>query len=407
MFGRKKKTAAASSPPPAPAPTPARGVSDVTLKRIEGLIDGFFAAQNVPGTQGPITGLVDVAGLQIAPMESSGRTFWTWIDDNAEHVPALTRVQVGLFADEFHDSFAPQAPFAAATLGKASDALRTKLLNRAFEACAELDGDQIILPRLGMPVRHFQGLLSQQLGRPIEHAIAAPADNGSYDRAVVDETLKQAEAGDESQQAIVAAAVLTSEGRHAEALQALEHGGQLGNVEAMLGAADLARELGRDSVARFWNEQAATAGSPVGMFNRGLDAFNDHNLAEAAHWFEASAQAGNAEGYAALIEVAGAQGDESAAARWAAIGAQRDHPRCLEAHALNTLRGREHDPAVFGEAIRLMERAAQHGYASAMDRCGMFYMMAGNRNQAKYWWQQAVAAGDPDAAARLAQHGMA
>jgi hypothetical protein len=396
MFRRNKQP-----PPPAAPPSPPR-LDDGSARQLEQLIDAFLNAQSLGETQGPIERLLELASLRIAPLETSDRSIWTWFSAITPQASARTRVQIGLFTDEFHDSYAVQAPMAAATLGSAPDALRDELLGSALKACSELDPEQTVLPRIKVPVHNLQASWSKQLGRPVE-SIATPEPSGE----TVEKILVDAEGGDEAKQALVAGSVALGEGRHEEALRYFEHGAKLGSVDAMLGAAQVAVELSKPTVNHFWNEQAAAAGDTRGMFNLGIAAFDTNDLATANRWFQSAAQAGNSEAYAALIEVAERSGDDVAARRWAETGAQMNNPRCLEVHAMNILRGREQEPAVFREALGLMERAANQGYAAAMDRCGVFHLHSGNPTQAKYWWQEAVKAGDPDAQERLVRHGLA
>jgi hypothetical protein len=354
-----------------------------------------------------------VADVNIGPMETTGRSLWSWYVawmEASSPPDGRMLVQFGLFADEYHDSFARQAsPMAVAVLGKASPEQLDTILSEGFKACRGLDPEGEVIPGHPVKVADLERAWSQQLGRPVERLATQPSESdgtaGGSD--VVREVLAEAEAGDESQQALVAAAVAQNEGRHEEALSYLEHGGTLGNVEAMLGAAQLARELGRAGVDRFWTEAAANAGSSVATFNMGLSALHDGDLEGASRWLQTAGSQGNAEAYAALIEVADRAQDASAQARWAETGAQMNHPRCLEIHALNILRGNEDNQEVFRRALSLMEAAASQGYAAAMDRCGILHYHSGNPTQAKYWLEQAEAAGDTDARGRLIRYGLA
>lgn len=404
MFGRKKN----QPQPQPPEPSWPRYGPD-TPARLEAALNRFFSARTISDCQGPIEALLAVAGVGVSAFEKDGRSLWRWyllwLDTSAPPL-ARTRAQFALFADEYHDGFARQAnALAVAVLGTASDEQLQAILNSGFTALPELDGEAQVIAAHPVPAHELQRSWSQQLGRPVVHAAPAPEPETGSD--ALDTALADAEAGDESQALMVAAVMAQHEGRLEEALGFLERASQLGNIDAMLGAADVARELGRESVARFWTETAANAGDPAATFNMGLAALNDGDMAGASRWLESSAAQGTAEAYAALIEVADRSGDAAAQARWAETGARHDHPRCLEVHALNVLRGNEADPETFRQALSLMERAASQGYASAMDRCGVFYIHSGNPVQAKYWWEQAVAAGDPDARARLAQHGLA
>jgi hypothetical protein len=405
MFRKKDQP-----PPPPPRPWPA--FDGATATQLERCLTGFFAARTIADCQAPIEDLLKLADVNITPLETTGRSLWSWYIAwlGASPAPdARSRVQFALFVDEYHDSFARQAnPMAVAVLGTAAEQQLNTILGHGFDACGALDPSVQVIAGHPVAVGDLQRAWSQQLGRPVEHPTDNPGESATAPTAtdVVAGVLADAEAGDESQQALVAAVVAQQEGRTDEALGYLEHGARLGNVEAMLGAADLARELGRHSVDRYWTETAANAGSPVASFNMGLGALNAGDLAEASRWLQTSANQGNGEAYAALIEVADREEDSSAQARWAEMGAQLNHPRCLEVHALNILRGNEQNPEVFRRALALMESAAGQGYAAAMDRCGIFHYHSGNPTQAKYWWEQAIAAGDQDARQRLVKYGL-
>lgn len=406
MFRNKK-----NDPPPQPTHWPRYDPGSAA--RLEASLNAFFAARTIADCQGPIEALMQVAGVNIGPMETTtGRSLWSWYlawSDTTSPPDVRIRAQFALFADEYHDSFARQAnAMAVAVLGKASADQLATILSEGFEACGKLDPDSQVILNHSVSAGDLQRAWSQQLNRPIESMVAQTGEASSQERAgVMEDVLSEAEAGDESQQAMVAAAVAQSEGRHDDALGYLEHGAKLGNIDAMLGAAQLARELGRPGVDRFWTEAAANAGSPVGTFNMGFNAFEEGDLAEASRWLEKSGSQGNAEAFAVLIEVAGRAQDPAAQRRWAETGASMNHPRCLEVHALNVLRGNEENPDVFRRALDLMETAARQGYAPAMDRCGIFHYHNGNPTQAKYWWEQAEAAGDPDARGRLVKYGLA
>jgi hypothetical protein len=403
MLGRTKKT----SPPPGPPPWPQFGPD--TPARLEGALNGFFAAQTISACQGPVEALMGVANVNISPLEKTGRSLWSWYlawIRTSSPPPGRLRAQFGLFADEYHDSFARQAnAMAVAVLGKATEEQLGEILSDAFTSLGQLDPGSLVVGNHPVSVSDLQRAWSQQLGRPIQ--VLAPATDDGDAGTVLEQALAEAEAGDESQAAMIAAVMAQNEGRLEEALGYLEHGARLGNVDAMLGAADVARELGRQGVERFWTETAAKTGHPTAMFNMGLSALYDGDLREASRWLEASGSSGNAEAYAALIEVADRAHEPRAQARWAEIGARQNHPRCLEVHALNVLRGNEENPEIFRQALSLMEAAASMGYAAAMYRCGIFHCQGGNPVQAKYWWEQAEAAGVPEARGRLVQYGLA
>jgi TPR repeat protein len=406
MFGRNKK----HDPSPPPEPPWPRFAPDAPA-RLEAALNGFFSARTISDCQGPIEALMAIAGVNVSAFEKSGRSLWRWyllwLESGSPPQPRQ-RAQFALFADEYHDSFARQAnAMAVAVLGKASEEQLDEILRKGFKALPELDREGQVIASHPVPVLELERAWATQLGIPLEHVAPAPEPETETDTSVLDRAMAEAEAGDESQAAMIAAVVAQNEGRVEEALNYLEHGARLGNVDAMLGAADVARELGREGVARFWTETAANAGHPAATFNMGLSALSDGDLGTARSWLETSGSQGNAEAYAALIEVADRSNDPGAQARWAEIGARQNHPRCLEVHALNILRGNEANPEIFRRALSLMESAASQGYASAMDRCGIFHYHSGNPVQAKYWWEQAEAAGDPDARGRLIQYGLA
>lgn len=379
--------------------------------RLADIFDVFYATSDVSATQGPLTDLLTLTGTNIMRY-AQGETVWQCFMDWSEGVAEgeteneLAIVQIGYFADIYHQQFAPQAGTAVHFIGRATDDQRNAIMSRAFEACASLGDNDHVSVRHTVFVRDVQANWSQVLGRPVERLTGARA-HGQTENDSLERCLEDAESGDEAAQLFMAAVVLKAEGRSGEALNLLERAAELGHVKAMLAAADIAQEMGLTGVNTFWTEQAARIGDPVGMFNMGVLKVGAGDAAEAQRYFEAAGAAGNTEAYAALTDMASRAGMLEAAEHWATLGAQQGHPFCLEAHALQVLRGNENNRSVFLQALQLIEDAARQGYVPAMDRCGIMHYHSGNHVQAKYWWEQAVRAGDPDAGDRLVKYGLA
>jgi len=162
---------------------------------LESALQLFFAGRTIADTQAAIEALREVAEVKISPLEQSGRSLWTWYEAWEDPLPA-TRVQFGLFADEYHDSFVAQAnAFAVGILGTATPELLNAILRSAFEACCALDGDGSVLRTHPVTVRVLQRAWSDQLGLPIreldeDQAVASLPRSDS----TVKETLDAAEA---------------------------------------------------------------------------------------------------------------------------------------------------------------------------------------------------------------------
>ncbi len=240
-----------------------------------------------------------------------------------------------------------------------------------------------------------------RLNRPVDRMAAGKAHTQTTETDSVKRCSAAAREGDEAAQLFVASSAAYARGDIRGALQLLERAAGLGHTGAMLEAANLADELGEQPVRRHWLETAAVAGHAPAMFNLGVLAWESRDRATAAQWFESAATAGELRGFAALVELAEQAGDRVGAHRWAQQGADAGDPHCMGTYAMQLMDDGEHD---FDVGMRWYERGAALGDPDCMVGAGLGWSYRGNTAQARHWFEQARAAGHPNARALLAKY---
>ena len=177
----------------------------------------------------------------------------------------------------------------------------------------------------------------------------------------IHDTIQESKAGDTVSSLQVDGMALCSQGDVEGALGKYTEAAKLGSVDAMAAAGDLSAELGRPEDADFWYEGAANGGHPVGLFNTAIVALQKGDRVTAQQRFQRSAEAGNAEAYAALTQLADEAGDVVAEAHWAWLGAEAGHVFCMGRYGLLLARGANGDVPTMRRARDFLEQAADRG----------------------------------------------
>jgi len=194
----------------------------------------------------------------------------------------------------------------------------------------------LLTTAIGPPDRPWEGDLKAFFAvppQPILERLPDPSDNENAQ--VVDrmfEAVKKAEAGDVTSEHFMQGMALWAGGQPEAALAELGEAAKLGSVQAMKNAGDLAQEMGRPDVARFWFESGANAGDPACMWNVAVIALNASDVESAATWYQRSAEAGLVDGYAALTQMARDRDDAAAMRHWAKLGAEAGQTFCMVFH---------------------------------------------------------------------------
>lgn len=226
--------------------------------------------------------------------------------------------------------------------------------------------------------------------------------------AVIDrmyETMQRANAGEELSDHHFTGMGLWMNGRPEEGLAELAKAAQLGSVQAMKDAGDLARELDRPDESRFWYESAANAGHGQAMFNLGVIAGNGEDFDTAAMWWQRAAEAGETDGFAALTQLADNRGDNAGERHWARLGAEAGHPFCIYRHGLYLAMDADGDVPTLRRARDFLETAADRGNVAAMGLAASTNYRLGDQARGRRYVQMVVDSGDAEEIDRLRRHG--
>ena len=160
--------------------------------------------------------------------------------------------------------------------------------------------------------------------------------------------------------------------------------------------------------AAAWYRKAADQGNAeaqnfVGVYySRGTGLPKDD--AEAFGWFLKSAEQGYVDAQwnlaACYADGRGTAKNSAEKLRWLEKAAARKHPRAQEALGTCLLIGEETKQDL-GRAYSLLSAAADHGSATAQTKMGMLCEKLNNPAEAKNWYRQAAAQGEPTAQVAL------
>ena len=163
-----------------------------------------------------------------------------------------------------------------------------------------------------------------------------------------------------------------------------------GHTDAMYNLGVLADGEGDVAGARTWWEQAAAGGHTSAMNNLGVLVAGEGDVAGARTWWEQAAAAGNLNAMMNLGGRAWDEGDVSAARDWYERAAAAGHPDAPE--SLGELAWDEDDDV--SAARYWYERAAAEGRPDALRCLGHLAEDEGDVAGARIWWERAAAGGD-------------
>jgi TPR repeat protein len=219
------------------------------------------------------------------------------------------------------------------------------------------------------------------------------------------ETIQESKEGDTASSLYVDGMALSGQGDYEGAIAKYSEAAKLGSVDAMTAAGDLSKNLGRQEDANFWYESAANAGDPVGMFNTAIVAIQRGDRVTAQQLFQRSGEAGNAEGYAALTQLADEAGDEVAEAHWSKLGAESGHLFCMGRYGLLLARGANGDGLTMRRARDVLELAADRGDLNSAALAINLNHQMGEPARAQRYVTLVVQSGDPEAIDQLRRYG--
>lgn len=199
--------------------------------------------------------------------------------------------------------------------------------------------------------------------------------------------------------------LLWAGGNSDQALAALTEAAQLGAVQAMKDAGDLAREMGQDEKSWFWYETAANAGNADCMWNMATRHFNSGDLAGAADWYQKAAEAGLPDGYAALTQLASDRDDAPAERYWAKLGAECGQTFCVGRYGLLLLMDAPDDVPTMRRAREFLEQAADRGDLDAMSLAVNVNAQLGDSDRGQRFIKMVVDSGNDEQIDRLRRYG--
>lgn len=218
---------------------------------------------------------------------------------------------------------------------------------------------------------------------------------------------KRAEEGDVASNHYMDGLALWRAGHFDEALTKMAEAANLGSVQAMKDAGDLAREMGQHDVARFWYESGANAGHPGAMYNMGVLGYTSGDFDRANTWYQRAAEAGDVDGYAALTQLSLERGDPAAERRWAQLGAKAGQPFCCLRHGLHLVGDApDDDVPMLRRGRDFLEHAGNAGEVSAMSLAASVNHDLGEEARAQQWVEKVVASGDRQEIDRLERWGL-
>lgn len=163
--------------------------------------------------------------------------------------------------------------------------------------------------------------------------------------------------------------------------------------------------MGQVRDSQFWYESAAQAGDPVGMFNTGVATADRGDRATAMRWFQKAAEAGVADGYAALTQFASEDEDSEAELKWSALGAAAGQVFCIARHGLLLAMAAEHDTAKMRRARDYLEQAADRGHIASASMAVDLNARLSEPGRGRRYVDIVVASGDEEQIDRLRRYG--
>lgn len=177
-----------------------------------------------------------------------------------------------------------------------------------------------------------------------------------------------------------------------------------GNIDSMIQAGLVASRLGRADAADYWTRQAADNGSPLAVYNLGIQAFEAGRVEEALSLLVQAAQGENFRAFPVIVEILRRTGRDGDAREWAALGAELDEPGCLQAFGNFLLTD---EPPDTTDAEQYIERSAELGNVNAMVQAGLnAYRFHQDRDRARTWLVRATEAGDTEAPSIIERLGL-
>lgn len=164
---------------------------------------------------------------------------------------------------------------------------------------------------------------------------------------------------------------------------------------------------GQQDVALGHFEEAVKLGDVDSMYDAGVAACELERWEEGLRWFTRAAEAGRIDGYAALTQIASERGDVGEEYKWARLGAEARQPFCMLRYGQLLMQSDPGNEALLrGQAIPLLESAAEAGEATACFLVGIAYGQLRDRPNARQWLIRAEEQGDQDATRVLEEHGL-
>jgi TPR repeat protein len=246
---------------------------------------------------------------------------------------------------------------------------------------------------------------------PAKAATPAEATPGRSGHTLVDElyeAAKSAERGDPAAEARMRGLAATAAGDSEAALTEFEAAAQMGDVEAMFEAGNVAEDLGLAPQARYWFEAAAARDHLAAAYNVGVGAYRAGDLPTAVRWLEQAGASGLAEAYAALTQMASETSDRANEVRWSRAGADLGQSFCQVRYAQLLMQDHPADRTVIlQQAIPLLKLGAEQEAEGAAFLLGVAYGQIGDSSDARLWLKQAEAEGDADATRVMRENGLA
>lgn len=217
--------------------------------------------------------------------------------------------------------------------------------------------------------------------------------------------VEDADAGDTGSSLFLDGTARVANGDLAGAMDLLTQAAQMGSIDAMVWAGDVALDLGRGGESRFWYESAANAGSARGMIGLAMAAHDAGDRPTETHWFQRAAEAGYVEAYAALTQIARDAGDDAAVAHWAELGAEAGQTFCMCMYGLVLLRQANGDVPTLRRAREYLEQAAERGDIDSAGAAVNANHQLGDSARAARFVEIVVRSGDAQNIERLRRYG--
>jgi hypothetical protein len=220
-------------------------------------------------------------------------------------------------------------------------------------------------------------------------------------------TIDAADAGDPAAHERVLGFQASQAGDDAAAQVHYERSAEMGNVGGMFDAGCGASRAGEREKAIGYFEAASNGGHKNAMKNLGAMLIQQSDIRGAAYWWQRAGEAGDPDGYAALTQLASDAGNDADELKWARLGAEADQPFCMLRYGQLLLNSDPRNPHfVTTQVIPWLLGASEAGKDSALFLIGIAYGEIGDIQNAGVWLRKAEAAGDPEAARVIQEHGL-